>query len=135
MARALGIDYGLKRSGLSVTDPLRISVNAMKTVQTIDLWSFIQNYIVREQVDLIVLGDPYHIDGTPTELHLLIHTLGRKIADSYPAIKVDYQNERLTSKEAVNLLVKKGIPKQKRDREAIDQMSAVLILQKYLNHY
>ncbi len=135
MGRALGIDYGLKRSGLSVTDPLRISVNPLETIATNDLWSFIQLYLTKENVDLIVLGDPYHRDGTPTDLHPEIHALGFKITEIYPNVKVDYQNEHGTSHEAVQLLIRKGTPKQKRNKEAIDKMAAVLILQKYLNHF
>ena len=134
MARAIGIDFGAKRTGIAVTDPLRISVNALASILTEELESYLFHYFSKESVDLIVLGDPYHKDGTPTDLHFLIHSFGNKLMHAYPKTEVKYIDERNTSAQAVQVMIKKGTPKQKRNKEAIDQMSAILILQKYLNH-
>jgi putative Holliday junction resolvase len=134
MGRAIGIDYGAKRTGISVTDPLRINVNPLTTISTQDLESYLKDYISKEHVDLIVLGDPYHKDGSPTDLNHAIHNFGDKIRQYFPELDIRYFDERKTSLQAVDILIKKGTPKQKRNKEAIDQMSAILILQKYLNH-
>jgi len=135
MARALGIDYGLKRTGLSVTDPLRICVNPLPTIPTGEIGAFIEDYLKKEKIDLIVLGDPYHRDGTPTELHSKIRAFAETLKLKYPEIVIDFQNEKFTSIQAVRVLINKGTPKEKRNKSAIDQMSAVLILQDYLKHY
>jgi putative Holliday junction resolvase len=135
MARALGIDFGAKRTGLSVTDPLRICVNPLPTISTEELNHFLEVYLQREPIDLIVFGDPYHADGTPTDLHQQIHTFAEALMIKYPMIKIDFHNEQFTSAKAVRVLIDKGTPKLKRNKSAIDQMSAVLILQDYLKHY
>jgi len=135
MARALGIDYGLKRTGLSVTDPLRICVNPLPTIPTEELIQFIEEYLRKEIIDLIVFGDPYHADGSPTNLNAQIHALAKTLLVKYPEIKIDFYNEKFTSARAVRILIHKGTPKGKRNKTAIDQMSAVLILQDYLKHY
>ncbi|MEP7321374.1 MAG: Holliday junction resolvase RuvX [Saprospiraceae bacterium] len=134
MGRAIGIDYGAKRTGIAVTDPLRISVNPLGTIQTEELEPYLIQYLKKEPVDLIVLGDPYHKDGTPTDLSKSIHLLGDWLKKTFTGTDVRYVDERNTSVRAVEVLVKKGTPKSKRNKEAIDQMSAILILQKYLNH-
>lgn len=135
MARALGIDFGLKRTGLSVTDPLRICVNPLPTILTDDLNQFITEYLNKEKIDLIVFGDPYHKDGKPTDLNFRIHVFAEELRLKFPEIKIEFQNEKFTSRQAVRVLINKGTPKEKRNKSAIDQMSAVLILQDYLNHY
>ncbi|MEO5582323.1 MAG: Holliday junction resolvase RuvX [Saprospiraceae bacterium] len=134
MGRAIGIDYGAKRTGIAVTDPLQISVNPLSTVHTEQLENYLAQYLKKEPVDLIVIGDPYHRDGTPTDLSKSIHRLGDWLIKTFTGMEVRYLDERNTSVRAVEVLVKKGTPKSKRNKEAIDQMSAILILQKYLNH-
>lgn len=134
MARALGIDYGGKRCGIAVTDPLRISVNPLASVLTNELDLYLKQYLEKEPVDLIVIGDPAHRDGQPTDLGPVIHSFGERLKLVYPSIRVDFVDERNSSVQAVNRLVRNGTPKNKRNKEAIDQMSAILILQKYLNH-
>ena len=135
MARALGIDYGLKRIGISVTDPLRIVVQVLAHVDANDLDQFIDSYLLTEKVDLIVFGNPFHRDGTPTELNSRIQAVVKKMSAKYPSIQFDLQDEFLTSVEAMKTLIRKGTPLKKRTKAAVDEMSAVLILQKYLNHY
>ncbi len=135
MARAIGIDYGKMRTGIAVTDPLRICVNPLTTVHTTELNSYLESYLQAQDVDLIVFGDPYHKDGTPTELHSIIRNLAVSLSSKFPLIKIDFQDEHLTSKQAVMTLIQKGTAKNKRTKEAIDKMSAVIILQQYLNHY
>lgn len=135
MARAIGIDYGLKRTGLAVTDPLRICVNPLSTIPTEELPSFMEKFIQTEVIDLIVFGDPYQRDGSPTTLNQEIHQFANMLKAKFPAIKIDFHNEQYTSARAVQQLIKKGTPKEKRNKAAIDQMSAVIILQDYLKHY
>ena len=134
MARAIGIDYGGKRCGLAVTDPLRIAVNPLASVPTSELEQYLKHYLSHERVDLIVLVDPVHKDGQPTALGPAIHTFGDHLKQIYPAIRIDYIDEKNSSVQAVHRLVRNGTPRNKRNKEAIDQMSAILILQKYLNH-
>lgn len=135
MARALGIDYGLKRTGISVTDPIKILVQVLAHIETKDFDQFIEAYLQNEKVDLMVFGKPLHRDGTATDLNIEIHTVVQKLSKKYPLIKFDFQNEHLTSVEAMKTLIKKGTPLKKRTKAAVDEMAAVLILQKYLNHY
>lgn len=135
MARVIGIDYGQKRTGISVTDPLRICVNALATIATENLFRYIGDYIQKESVDLIVVGMPKHRDGSSIEWTKEIEQFVEKAQTLYPAIKFDFQDEGKTSVQAVKTLIQKGTPLKKRTKEAIDEMSAVLILQRYLNHY
>lgn len=135
MARALGIDFGFKRTGLAVTDPLRICVNRLETIASESLDQFLDDYLKKEEVDLIVFGDSFHNDGTATPVSAEVHEKARKLKIKYPGLNIDFQDEQGTSRKAVRVLIDKGTPKSKRNKTAIDQMSAVLILQEYLKHY
>ena len=135
MARALGIDFGFKRTGLAVTDPLRICVNRLETIASETLDQFLDDYLKKEEVDLIVFGDPFHNDGTATPVSVEVHEKARKLKIKYPGLNIDFQDEQGTSRKAVRVLIDKGTPQSKRNKTAIDQMSAVLILQEYLKHY
>jgi len=135
MARALGIDFGFKRTGLAVTDPLRICVNRLETIPTETFDQFLEDYLKREEVDLIVFGEPLHRDGTATAVSMEVHEKAKKLKIKHPSLKIDFQDEEGTSRKAVRMLIDKGTPKSKRNKTSIDQMSAVLILQEYLKHY
>ena len=135
MARILGIDYGIKRTGVAVTDPDKIIVNPLKTVNTKTLMIFLENYLEEEQVEKIVFGYPTHKDGNPTYLVEEIKLLQNKIAVKYPELSFDFQNENFTSLEAMNIMIQSGLSKkQRRDKARLDRISAVLILQRYLKH-
>jgi putative Holliday junction resolvase len=135
MARILGIDYGEKRTGLAVTDPLQIIVNSLETVPTDNLLEFLKNYFELESVEKIVFGQAFHADGTPVAHEKKILRLIESIQKLFPHIKIDRQDEYFTSEEAKEILIKNRVPKMKRQQKGmLDKISAVLILQKYLGH-
>ncbi|MEE9438917.1 MAG: Holliday junction resolvase RuvX [Saprospiraceae bacterium] len=135
MARILGLDYGTKKCGLATTDPLQIIVTAIDTISTVDILPYLKEYMLNEEVEKIVIGKPIHIDGNPTYLQEHIDLFVKKLISIAPNIKVDYIDERLTSIQAKKIIFKSGIKKSKRrDKTLVDKISAVLILQKYLNH-
>jgi len=136
MARIIGIDYGTKRTGIAVTDELQIAVHPLKTVNTYKLLTELTEYLSQESVEKIVFGQPFHADGSETYLSSHIKSFSQKIKELYPNILVDFQDESFTSVEAKEILLKMGVKKKaRREKERVDLMSAVLILQKYLKHY
>lgn len=135
MARILGIDYGTKRTGIAATDPLQIIVNAVDTVATNELWAFLQDYLEREEVEKIVIGEPLTLDGKPAKITPLIVGFKRKIAKAYPHLEIASHDERFSSVAAKQIILQSGIKKKKRrDKSLVDKISAVLILQDYLGH-
>lgn len=135
MARIMGIDYGMKRTGLSVTDPLQIIVTGLDAVLTKDLMVYLESYFSKQNVEKVVIGLPTHKDGNFTYLKGDIDKLGLLITKKYPEIEVDYHDERFTSVMAKDVIMKSGVNKKKRqDKDLVDKVSAVIILQKYLKH-
>lgn len=135
MARILSIDYGRKRCGIAATDPLQIIVTAIDTVSTHTLLEYLDTYLTQEEVEKIVFGKPTHADGSETFLMEDINTFIKKILKQYPNLVIDFQDESFTSFDAKNIIMQSGAKKKKRrDKALIDKVSAVLILQKYLNH-
>ncbi len=133
MARWMGIDYGTKKTGIAVTDPLKIITTALETVATKDIFTFLEDYFSNEEVDTIVIGEPLHPDGTPLPVHSEIVGFSRKIKKLYPEKTVDFQDERYTTIEAREILVKSGAKKKKRrDKALVDKISAALILEQYM---
>ncbi len=135
VARIIGIDYGTKRVGLAATDPLQIIVNPLETVETAELMAYLENYFKTEAVECIVVGEPMHRDGNPTYLTPIIEAFILKFKNKFPSIRVERQNEGFTSQEARNIILQSGLKKKKRrDKGLVDTISAVLILQDFLNH-
>ena len=135
MARILSIDFGAKRSGIAVTDPLQIIVSALETVETNTLLSFLDAYLQQESVEKIVIGMPVHKDGSETYLKKDINAFANAFKRQFPAIMVDFADERFSSVHAKQIILDSGIKKKKRqDKALIDKISAVVILQRYLNH-
>jgi len=133
VARILSIDYGTKRVGLAVTDPLQIIANGLDTISTKEIFDFLKDYFSKEDVEQIVIGEPLHLDGNPTYVTPLVHELAEKLKKLYPDIKVVLQDERFTSVDARRIIRESGAKKKKRqDKSLIDKVSAVLILQDYL---
>lgn len=133
MGRILSIDYGRKRTGIAVTDPLQLIANGLDTVATADLRQWLVKYLTEEVVTHVVLGYPCHADGNPTALVPDIEKLAAGIQKQFPAITVSYEDESYTSQDAKNILINSGVRKKKRrDKGLIDKISAVLILQNYL---
>ena len=135
MSRILGIDFGMKKSGVSATDSMQIIVSPIGTYATAELLSFLKNYMSEESVEKIVFGKPTHKDGASTYLQEHIDIFVSKLREVFPSVSIDYQDERMTSVEAKSILLQSGIKKSKRrDKTLVDKISAVLILQKYLGH-
>lgn len=135
MGRILGIDYGLKRTGLSVTDPLCIIVNGLDTVPTVSLLDYLQDYFKTNEVEKLVLGYPATNSNQVNQMGELVMKFKKTLEDSFPAMQVILFDERKTSIQAMEIMFKSGMRKsQRRDKSTIDKLSAVLILQKYLGH-
>lgn len=134
MARVLAIDYGKKRTGIAVTDELQIIASGLTTVETKDLIPFLQDYIAKEQVELFVVGEPKQMDATASESEVLIIPFLKKLSESIPNIPIARVDERFTSKMAFQTMIDSGLKKKQRQNKAlIDEISATLILQSYLN--
>lgn len=129
----MGIDYGTKRTGIAVTDPLQIIAQGLTTVATSELWTWLEQYFLNEPVETIVIGEPKHSDGTPTNFHHQVIGLMKKIKKNYPHIKLLLRDESYTSYEAQQMILQTGAKKKKRKEKGLtDKMSAVLILQDYM---
>jgi putative Holliday junction resolvase len=135
MARILGIDYGLKRTGIAVTDPLQIIVNAMETVNTLDLREWLERYIEKEPIEKIVIGLPTHKDGNYTHIKPNLDALYDWCSTKWPNITMVFADERYTSTKAKSVILKSGAKKKVRqDKALVDRVSAAIILQQYLGH-
>lgn len=133
LARILSIDYGTKRTGLAVTDPLQIIPTGLDTVPTSGLEDYLQKYLEREEVETIVVGEPFYPDGNPAQIHHMVVGLARKLRKLFPEVEVVMQDERFTSEEAKAVIRQSGARQKKRkDKALVDKVSAVLILRDYL---
>lgn len=133
MGRILAIDYGTKRSGIAVTDALRIIANALETVPTYTIISFLKNYLLQEKVDIIVVGEPKQMDNTDSESADKINTFIKQLNEIFPRIPVHRVDERFTSKMASQVIQNSGLKKKARQNKAlIDSISATIILQTYM---
>ena len=134
MARIIALDYGKQRTGIAVTDELQLIASGLATVNTQDLLQFLKDYIAKENIARIVVGEPKQRDNTPSEVEASIRVFLKSLKSSFPLIPIDRQDERFTSKVAVQSMVEAGLKKkQRRNKELIDEISATLILQAYLN--
>lgn len=133
MARILAIDYGGKRTGLAVTDPLQIIASALDTVESDQVLSFLKNYVAKEPVECFVVGEPKNLDGTPTHATPLVEAFIASLQKNFPAVPVKRWDERFTSKIALQTMVAGDFKKADRSKkENLDKISATLILQGYL---
>ena len=135
MGRILAIDYGRKRCGIAVTDILQICANGLPTVKTADIFSFIQEYLRKEQIDKIIIGDPKDLQGNPSESMRYITPLLNKLKKEFPDIPVVMVDERFTSSIAHQEMIAGGFKKKVRQQKGkADEMAAVLILTQYLEN-
>jgi putative Holliday junction resolvase len=133
MGRILAIDWGTKRTGIAVTDPLRIIANGLETVPTHTLNAWLAQYLTAENVDIIVVGHPCRMDGTPSETMAHIEPLVARLRKEYPAQRIVLHDERFTSRLAQRAIRDGGVPKMaRRDKALVDTVSAAIILQSYL---
>jgi putative Holliday junction resolvase len=134
MGRILAIDYGTKRTGIAVTDPLQIIANALTTVRTHELIPFLKNYMVNEKVDIIVIGEPKQMNNTPSESVNMIEAFIKHLKRTFPDIIIDRMDERFTSKIAFQSMLDAGLKKKDRqNKELVDAISATIILQSYMD--
>ncbi len=133
MGRILSIDYGTKRTGLAVTDPLRIIANALATVETKQLEKYLADYFSKNEVDIIVVGKPSQMNGQPSETMRFIEPLVGRLRHAYPDKRVVMYDERFTSVMAHRTMLESGIGKMaRRDKALVDRISATIILQSYM---
>jgi putative holliday junction resolvase len=133
LGRILALDYGLKRVGVAVTDPMQIIANSLTTVETKKILDFLSDYFSKEKVDRLVVGLPKQMNNTPSEAMEYIETFVRTFKIRFPHIPVEYVDERFTSKLAVRAMVEGGVKKKdRRDKALIDSVSATIILQSFL---
>lgn len=133
MAKIVAVDYGTKRCGIAVTDDLQIIASGLTTVPTSEIVSFLKNYCSEENVETIVVGLPKQMDNTNSESEVHIQSFLKKIESEIPNISVDRYDERFTSKMAVQAMLHSGMSKKQRQNKAlIDEISATIILQGYM---
>ncbi len=135
MMRVIAVDYGRKKTGIAVTDPLQIIATGLETVPTADLHQYLQRYLADEPVSKIVIGYPRHPDGNPAQLAPTIELFRARLVKDHPQLEVVYQDESYTSRDAREIILQSGLKKKKRrDKSLVDKISAVLILQAHLQH-
>lgn len=132
--RIMAFDYGTKRIGIAVTDPLQLIATSLTTIHPEEIWTFLADYLQKEDVETFVVGKPIQMDGTASQSAQHIVGFMRKLKKVYPAIPVVEIDERFTSKMASSIIAQSGIKKQKRQEKGlVDTVSATIILQTYMD--
>lgn len=133
MARILCIDYGGKRTGIAVTDPLQIIASALTTVPTKELLVFLKKYMQQEEVELILIGEPLGLDDKPTHATPLVKKAIQQLKKEFPFIPIVTVDERYTSKMASRAMIDMGMKKKDRQNKGnVDQIAATIMLQEYM---
>ena len=137
MGRILAIDYGQKRVGFAVTDELQICANALDTIPVAQAFDFLKNYLQREKVDVVVVGEPRKMDNTPSDsarfIEPFVNRLRKELPNISPGTTLARMDERFTSRIAFQTLIDIGLKKKERQNKAlVDKMSATIILQSYM---
>ena len=133
MLRILAIDYGTKKCGIAVSDPLRLIATGLATVPTWQLFDWLARYLQEERVGDVVVGESFHHDGAPNVLHQEVIGFERKFAKRYPEITLHRQDEYRTSQRAIEAMLEMGVPKMKRrEKGRVDKLAATLILQDFM---
>jgi putative holliday junction resolvase len=133
LGRVIGIDYGLKRVGIAVTDPLKIIAGGLTTVKNEEVMSFLQDYLSKNEVEEIAIGYPVNMNGTEIEMTQHVNRFIVLLNKKFPGVPVIKTDERLTSRMAFQTMLESGISKTKRrDKALVDKISATIILQSYL---
>lgn len=134
MGRILAIDYGTKRTGIAVTDPLRIIPGGLATVATHELWSFLADYMSREQVDIIVMGYPLNMNGEDSASMKQIKPFTERLRKQYPQKQIVMFDERFTSVLAQRAILDSGIGRMaRRNKALVDEVSATIILESFMD--
>ena len=133
MGRILSIDYGRKRTGLAVTDPLQIIAGGLATVATSELFDWLQAYVVKESVERIVIGEPRQTNGEPSENLARVQQFVNRWRKAVPSVPIEYYDERFTSVLAHQAMIDGGLHKKARQNKGlVDEISATIILQSYM---
>jgi len=133
LGRILAIDYGQKRVGLAVTDQLRISAQGLDTVHVSEVFDYIMDYVSKEPVDVIVIGEPKTMDNQASDASRFIEPFVKRLKKNLPDITIVRMDERFTSKMAFQTMIDAGLSKKKRaNKELVDKISATIILQSFL---
>ena len=133
MARILCIDYGGKRTGIAVTDPLQIIATGLTTVDSKELIPFLKKYFQQEQVELIVIGEPKNLDDSDTHATPLVKEAIKKLQKEFPQIPIKTVDERFTSKMAKQAMIDMGMKKKDRqNKKNVDEIAATMMLQEYM---
>lgn len=134
MGRILALDYGLKRVGIAVTDPMKIIASPLTTVDEARIMKYLREYLPNENVETIVVGMPNRLNGQATHATGAVKKFVAKLRETFPEVKIDTENEQYTSKMAVAAMIAGGMKKKDRLKKSnIDKISASIILQSYLH--
>ncbi len=134
MDRIIGIDYGRKRVGVAVSDPLGIFASALETVQSAKIIEYLKNYAEKEKVTLFVVGYPVNLNGRPAEAQKDVDVFLKQLAKAFPDVPVELEDERFTSVLAHRAMIDGGMKyKDRRDKSSVDKISAAIILQSYMD--
>ena len=133
MPRILSIDFGSKRTGLAVTDPLKIIATGLTGLHTKDLESFLKDYFQKEEVEKVIIGNPTNLDDSDTHATPLVQAFINRFVKVFPTIPIVKVDERFTSKMAVQSMVASGMKKKDRqNKKLVDEIAATIMLQEYL---
>ena len=136
MPRIISIDYGAKRTGLAVTDPLQIIATGLTTVESKQLILFLKDYFAREEVELIIIGEPKNWDDTDTHATAFVEKIIIQLKKNFPTIPIKKVDERYTSKMAKDAMLEMGLKKmQRRNKKLVDEIAATIMLQEYLRQF
>jgi putative Holliday junction resolvase len=136
LPRIISIDYGAKRTGLAVTDPLQIIATGLTTVESKQLIPFLKDYFAKEEVELIIIGEPKNWDDTDTHATPLVEKIIKQLEKYFPKIPIKRVDERYTSKMAKDAMLEMGMKKmQRRNKKLVDEIAATILLQEYMRKF
>jgi len=134
MSRILAIDYGMKRTGIAVTDSMQIIASGLTTIASETALNFLADYFAKEKVERVLIGDPKQMNGLPSESAPIIEAFVEKFIAQFPDMQLERVDERFTSKMAFQTMIDSGLKKkQRQDKALIDEISATIMLQDYLS--
>ena len=133
MARIISLDYGLKRTGIAVTDPMQIIATGLTTVETPKLMQFLKDYFAKETVELILIGEPKNLDDSDTHATGPVKQFIARLKKTFPLIPIETADERYTSRMATRAMIDMGMKKKdRRNKALVDEIAATMMLQEYL---
>lgn len=135
MARIMCIDYGKKRTGIAVTDPLQIISTGLMTIDTHELFPFLKKYFLEEEVEMMVVGEPKNLDDSDTHATPLVRQFLKRLGKEFPKMPVTTVDERYTSKMAKQAMLEMGMKKKERqNKRNVDEIAATMMLQEYMEN-